>query len=98
VAHPAKGSGHNRGIAVDLSLIDLRTGKEIDMGTDFDNFTDSAHHTFTKLDEPVLKNRDLLRKEMIQAGFVPLETEWWHYALPNGAGYPLLNISFNKLK
>jgi D-alanyl-D-alanine dipeptidase len=98
VAHPAKGSGHNRGIAVDLSLIDLRTGKEIDMGTDFDNFTDSAHHTFTKLDEPVLKNRDLLRKEMIQAGFVPLETEWWHYALPNGAGYPLLNISFKKLK
>jgi D-alanyl-D-alanine dipeptidase len=35
---------------------------------------------------------------MIQAGFVPLETEWWHYALPNGAGYPLLNISFKKLK
>lgn len=98
VAHPAKGSGHNRGIAVDLTIIDLRSGNELEMGTGFDNFSDSAHHTFTNLDQQVLLNRKLLREEMIKEGFVPLETEWWHYALPNGSRYPLLNIPFKKLK
>ena len=48
MANPAKGSGHNRGLAVDLTMIDLKTGKELDMGTGFDNFTDTAHHAFTK--------------------------------------------------
>src|SRR5690606_23797423 len=46
VAHPSKGSNHNRGTAVDVTIIDLKTGKELDMGTGFDNFTDSAHHDF----------------------------------------------------
>lgn len=48
VANPAKGSGHNRGIAVDLTIINLKTGEELEMGTGFDNFTDTAHHNFHK--------------------------------------------------
>src|SRR5215213_9970029 len=56
VANPAKGSGHNRGIAVDLTIIALATGKELDMGTSFDNFSDTAHHTYTQLSAEVLRN------------------------------------------
>jgi D-alanyl-D-alanine dipeptidase len=97
VANPAKGSGHNRGIAVDLTIVDLQTKKELDMGTGFDNFSDTAHHSFTDLPARVLQNRKLLRDEMVAQGFVPLDTEWWHYALPNSGRYPLLNIPFKKI-
>lgn len=98
VANPAKGSGHNRGIAVDLTIVDLQTKKELDMGTGFDNFSDTAHHSFTDLPAQVLQNRKLLRDEMVAQGFVPLDTEWWHYALPNAGRYPLLNIPFKKIE
>jgi D-alanyl-D-alanine dipeptidase len=98
VANPAKGSGHNRGIAVDLTIIDLKTGKELDMGTGFDNFTDTAHHTFTSLPEEVLHNRLLLKSTMEKYGFIALESEWWHYYLANGNTFELLDIEFKKLK
>lgn len=95
VADPAKGSGHNRGLAVDITL--LKDGKEVDMGTGFDNFTDSAHHDFTALPEAVLQNRALLRTTMEKHGFKALETEWWHYSYPNDGRYDVLNIDFRKL-
>ena len=57
VANPAKGSGHNRGIAVDLTIINLQTKQELNMGTGFDNFTDTAHSNFNALPEEVLQNR-----------------------------------------
>jgi zinc D-Ala-D-Ala dipeptidase len=98
VANPAKGSGHNRGLAVDLTLIDLKTGKELDMGTGFDNFTDTAHHTFTALPENVLQNRNLLKDVMMKNGFQLFETEWWHYYWPNNRTYEVLDLSFKKLK
>ncbi|MEO8404300.1 MAG: M15 family metallopeptidase, partial [Chitinophagaceae bacterium] len=98
VANPAKGSGHNRGIAVDLTIIDLKTGKELDMGTGFDNFTDSAHQSFQLLPEKVLANRKLLRSVMEKYGFKVLETEWWHYYLADGAKFEVLDISFRNLK
>lgn len=97
VANPAKGSGHNRGIAVDLTIIDLQTGRELDMGTGFDNFTDTAHQSFTDLPSTVLENRRLLRTVMEKYGFVALETEWWHYYLRDGAHFELLDIPFKKL-
>jgi D-alanyl-D-alanine dipeptidase len=97
VANPAKGSGHNRGTAIDLTLYDLKTGKEVDMGTGFDNFTDSAHHSFAALPKQVSENRKYLRSTMESAGFKALETEWWHYFLPNAEQYEVLNIPFNKL-
>jgi len=97
VANPSKGSGHNRGLAVDLTLIDLETDEELNMGTGFDNFTDSAHHTFKKLSNEILENRQLLKKTMEAAGFRALETEWWHYSWPNDRNYDVLDIDFRKL-
>jgi len=97
VANPAKGSGHNRGIAVDLTIINLSTKRELDMGTGFDNFTDSAHHGFMQLPEKVLQNRRLLKLVMEKNGFNALETEWWHYYLAEGNRFELLDIPFSKL-
>jgi D-alanyl-D-alanine dipeptidase len=98
VANPAKGSGHNRGIAVDLTIIKLQTDEELNMGTGFDNFTDTAHQTFMHLSEEVLQNRNLLRSTMEKYGFVAFETEWWHYFLANGEKFEVLDIDFKKLK
>jgi D-alanyl-D-alanine dipeptidase len=97
-ADPAKGSGHNRGIAVDLTLVDLKTGKELAMPTPFDNFSDTAHHAFMQLNKTVLQNRTLLKNTMEKYGFVALPTEWWHYSLPNPKNYDLLDLDFNELK
>ena len=98
VANPAKGSGHNRGLAIDLTLIDLATGEEVPMGTGFDAFSDTAHHSFLQLPPSVLGNRRLLRATMEAAGFRALETEWWHFSWPNEKDYAVLDISFKKLK
>jgi zinc D-Ala-D-Ala dipeptidase len=96
-ADPKKGSGHNRGIAVDLTIINLKNREELNMGTDFDNFTDSAHHVFTNLPEEILQNRLLLKKIMEQHEFKALDTEWWHYSLSNAKDFELLNITFKDL-
>lgn len=97
-ANPKYGSGHNRGIAVDLTLIELATGKELNMGTDFDHFSDTAHISWKALPPDVLSNRALLQQTMEAAGFVVLTTEWWHYYLPDARRYPLLNLSFKQLR
>lgn len=97
-ANPAKGSGHNRGIAVDITLVDKRTGKELDMGTGFDNFTDSAHHNFSNLPSSILLNRIRLRSLMENHGFKSLETEWWHYSWPNDGHFEVLDLNFRQLK
>lgn len=98
VADPSKGSGHNRGLAIDLTLIDLTSGKELDMGTGFDNFSDTAHHTFTRLPETVLNNRKKFCSIMERQGFRAFETEWWHYAWPNDREYEVLDLTFRQLR
>ena len=98
VANPKNGSGHNRGISVDLSIINLKNNQPLPMGTDFDNFSDSAHHSFTGLSKEVLQNRLLLRTIMEKNGFKALETEWWHYSFENAVGFGLLDLDFEKLK
>lgn len=97
-ADPKKGSGHNRGIAVDLTIINLNSKEELEMGTRFDNFSDTAHHAFINLPQTILQNRLLLKTTMEKHGFKALESEWWHYYLPNTALYELLDIDFKKLK
>jgi D-alanyl-D-alanine dipeptidase len=97
-ADPSKGSGHNRGTAVDLTLIDATTGEELPMGTGFDNFSDTAHSDFKNLSPEILRNRDLLKTIMEKYGFKQLSTEWWHFYLPNSSSFELLDISFAGLK
>ncbi len=97
VANPANGSGHNRGLAVDVTLIVVKTGEELNMGTGYDNFTDTAHHTFKGLPDDVLKNRHFLKTTMEKWGFRVLETEWWHYSFPNDRNYEVLDLPFKIL-
>jgi zinc D-Ala-D-Ala dipeptidase len=98
VADPAKGSGHNRGTAVDLTVINLDDGSELNMGTDFDNFSDTAHHSFTNLPAGILKNRTLLKTTMEKYGFIALPTEWWHYYWNKASDFELMDIDFKKFK
>lgn len=93
-ADPRKGSGHNRGVAVDLSMVNLKTNKPVAMPTDFDDFTIKAHQNYTPSDPAVAANRKLLRDTMIQFGFKGSSTEWWHYYLPDYKKYPLMDIFF----
>ncbi|AWK06789.1 peptidase M15 [Flavobacterium crocinum] len=83
VADPKKGSIHNRGGAVDISLVDI-TGKEVDMGTSFDFFGIQASHNFKQLSKEILSKRAYLKKVMIQNGFNSFDSEWWHYNLKAG--------------
>jgi zinc D-Ala-D-Ala dipeptidase len=83
VANPKKGSIHNRGGAVDISLVDSN-GNELDMGTKFDFFGKEAGHNFSGLPEEILSNRKLLKETMLQHNFKSFDSEWWHYNL-NGS-------------
>jgi D-alanyl-D-alanine dipeptidase len=98
VANPSKGSGHNRGTTVDLTIINLKTRVELNMGTDFDNFSDTAHHSFSSLSEDILQNRILLKTTMEKYGFKAYNEEWWHYSLTDANKFELLDIDFKKLK
>lgn len=98
VANPKNGSNHNRGLAIDLTIITLKTFQEINMGTGFDNFTDTAHHSFTNLSQSILENRLLLKSIMEQHGFTSFDTEWWHYSWPNNQNYEVMDISFKELR
>ena len=90
VANPRKGSSHNRGGAVDVTLIDKATGGELSMPTDFDYFGEEAHHGFQGHSEEILNNRELLRSIMEEiGGFSLYEEEWWHYKFPPSDEYPL---------
>lgn len=83
VADPKKGSIHNRGGAVDISLVNA-SGEEVEMGTDFDFFGIQASHNYTKFPKDVKANRKFLKKIMIKNGFNSFDSEWWHYNLKTG--------------
>jgi D-alanyl-D-alanine dipeptidase len=76
------GSVHNKGAAVDLTLVDAQ-GQELDMGTSFDHFGREAHHAYKNLAPQVLQNRKLLKQSMENGGFLPITSEWWHYFYKN---------------
>jgi D-alanyl-D-alanine dipeptidase len=97
VANPAKGSRHNRGCAVDLSLFDLKTGKEIEMPSAYDEMTERAYPTYKGGTAEQRKTRDLLRAAMEAAGFAVNEYEWWHFDYKDWHAYPILNISFDQI-
>lgn len=97
VASPYKGSRHNRGAAVDLTLVD-KEGKELRMPTDFDDFTLKAHRDYQRLPKDVIYNRLLLENVMSEQGFIPLPTEWWHFDDPDGEKYPIEDRPLEELE
>lgn len=93
VADPNSGSIHNRGGAVDLSIIDMATGNELPMPTEFDWFGPEAAHSFMNLPANVIANRTLLYNMMVQVGgFIPYNEEWWHYTISGASSLPLLDF------
>ena len=94
VANPVKGSIHNKGGAVDITLVTL-AGKELDMGTDFDFFGKRAYHDNYDLPEEILANRKLLKETMKKNGFWSTRTEWWHYNLQGASKDPIANFKWN---
>lgn len=98
VADPKFGSKHNRGCAVDVSLFDRTTGDEIVMPTEFDEFSERAHHEYMNLPDEAISNRSLLTGVMKHFGFTPYPSEWWHFDFTGWRDYPLMNISFEDLE
>lgn len=95
VANPAQGSRHNRGAAVDLTLVD-RHGRELPMPTPYDDFTEKAHRDYMNLPAEAIRNRRILQEAMQRHGFLPLPTEWWHFDAPDWQSYPVLDIPFSQ--
>ena len=97
VADPAKGSKHNRGCAVDLSIYNLGTGKLIDMPSGFDEFTERASPNYTGGTEKERANRDLLRSLMEAEGFSVNPNEWWHFDYKDWEKYAIYDIAFSEI-
>lgn len=92
VANPRTGSNHNRGTAVDLTLI-TPDGGEVEMPTDFDSFTSAAHQEDSSSSQAAQAHRALLHRAMRQAGFYAINHEWWHYNAPHARSYAILDAS-----
>ncbi|MBI3259640.1 MAG: D-alanyl-D-alanine dipeptidase [Ignavibacteriae bacterium] len=90
VVNPANGSKHNRGAAVDVTLVDAK-GKELDMGSEFDSFSEMSNSDAKGLSENVKKNRDILTSAMQMFGFVPNSREWWHFDYEGWKKYSVLD-------
>ena len=97
VADPAKGSRHNRGAAVDLSLFDLKTGQAVKMPSEYDEMTERSHINYTCSTDAAEHLRDLLRSAMEAEGFAVYEPEWWHYDYKDWKEYPILNLKFSQI-
>ena len=77
----ASQSSHSRGSTVDLTLLDLKTGREVDMGSPFDMFSEISHPDYKGITDEQYENRMLLQNLMVKAGFLPIDCEWWHFTL-----------------
>lgn len=85
-------SSHSRGSTIDLTLLDMTTGKELDMGSPFDLFSEVSHPDYRDITDEQLENRMMLREAMMQHGFEPIDCEWWHFTLANE---PFPNVYFD---
>lgn len=97
VASPYRGSRHNRGCALDLTLIDLETGKELKMPTGYDSFSRKAWPSTPVADPQVRKNREILINVMSENGFRVNASEWWHYDFRGWKNFEVLDIDFDEL-
>lgn len=98
VASPYFGSRHNRGAAVDVSLVDLQTGLELEMPTTFDNFSDTAAPNFPNISDIAKMNRTLLIEVMQAHGFKVYHSEWWHFDYQGWDNFDLMDLSFEQLE
>jgi zinc D-Ala-D-Ala dipeptidase len=98
VADPKKGSKHNRGCAVDLSLYDLATGKEIEMTGVYDEMSERSYPNYTGGTDQQRKMRDLLRSKMEANGFSVYDYEWWHFDYKDWPKYRITNVPFSEIK
>ncbi len=98
VASPYRGSRHNRGCALDITLVDLKTGKELPMPTAWDAFDKQAWPTAIVADPAIRANRDLLISVMEQNGFTVYEHEWWHFDYNRWNDYEVMDIDFEELE
>ena len=97
VSDPIKGSRHNRGCAIDLTLVNLMNGEELNMPTPYDSFTKEAYADAQNVSSVQKKNRDELIDIMQRNGFKVLKNEWWHFDFVGWENYPLMDIPFKKL-
>lgn len=98
VADPRKGSKHNRGCAIDLTAVSLKTGKELEMPTGFDSFSKKAASAYIDLPKVEIDNRAILKAAMEAHGFREIPSEWWHFDFNGWSKYPLLDIPFTEIK
>ena len=89
----ASQSSHSRGSAVDLTLLDMRTGKEVDMGSPFDLFSEASHPDSRAVTDEQYENRMFLQSVMTRNGFLPIDCEWWHFSLRDEP-YPDIYFEF----
>jgi zinc D-Ala-D-Ala dipeptidase len=97
VADPAKGSRHNRGCAVDLTLYDLRTGQAVEMPGVYDEMSERSYPDYAGGTPEQRQRRELLRREMEREGFTVFDTEWWHFDFKDWQLYPIVNVDFERL-
>ena len=97
VANPKRGSKHNRGCAVDLTLHDLKTGALVEMPTEFDDFSEKAHRDYMAASIPAIANRRRLQRYLEAEGFIGLSNEWWHFDFTGWENYPVMDVPFDKI-
>jgi D-alanyl-D-alanine dipeptidase len=97
VANPQKGSRHNRGCAADISLFELATGQEVQMPSDYDEFSPRAYPTYTGGSAESRARRDLLRQVMESEGFTVYPAEWWHFDFNDWKSYPIMDVPFDRI-
>ena len=98
VANPKRGSKHNRGCAVDLTLHDLQTGKLVEMPSEFDDFSEKAHRDYMGASAAAIANRARLARYLEAEGFVGLSNEHWHFDFTGWEQFPVMDIPFNKIR
>lgn len=97
VADPSQGSRHNRGCAVDLSLYDLKTGREVEMPSGYDEMSERAYPAYKGGTPEQTAHRELLRQKMEEQGFAVFQSEWWHFDFRDWRDYGIQNIPFERI-
>jgi zinc D-Ala-D-Ala dipeptidase len=97
VANPKRGSRHNRGCAVDLSLHTLETAALVEMPSAFDDFSERAHRDYMRASAEAIANRARLARYMKGEGFIGMSNEWWHFDYKDWRDFPVLDLPFEEL-